>query len=375
MEKFLRGLYEKFLEFDRNDFFINTTKFSTSLSGLKLSKNILNKFWENYYRPTFFGFLKNVKTIIYSKVAFDFILKTSSEDWKLWPYFKFLKDEKVINVEKNGQIYLLKKGILNLIPKPQTEKEIKDKIERKLKAKIKEKEPVTNLFKKFQDFEVKAKWDQMPISQGSAIYVVKKILEEIPLGKKFLFVGDDDFISVILGLVEPNVESLVIDADEKLLDCLAALARKFNLNIKTKKVDIRKTKSLGEKFVGFLVNPIYTAAGVKEFINFGKNQLGRDGGVIFLEVGDESIGNQFLYLQEFFSKNNLIIKELITEKIYYPWISLYEEDKEIMRRFSETIDKKVIKNSPKLAASLYVFDYLPSKPRKIKFKKPIYAYL
>ncbi len=231
------------------------------------------------------------------------------------------------------------------------------------------------MFKEFQDFVVKAKWDQMPISQESAVFVVQKILENIPLNKKFLFVGDDDFISVVLGLVEPNIESLVIDADEQLLGCLNILAKEFNLKIETKKVDIRKTKNLGEKFVGFLANPIYTAAGVKEFIKFGKTQLGKDGGTVFLEVGDESIGNQFLFLQDFFSKNNLVIKELITEKIYYPWISLYKEDQEIMRRFSGIIDEKIINKSPKLGASLYIFDFLPSRPQKIKFKKPIYAYL
>ena len=375
MEKFLKNLYKKFLDFNKHDFFVNTTKFSTSLSELNLSKKILDKFFDNYYKPSFFTFLKNVKALLYSENAFEFILKTSSEDWKLWPYLKFLKDEKVISVGKDGKVSLFKKEILKIIPKPQTAEEIKDKIERKLKIKIKKGEPIINLFKEFQDFVVKAKWDQMPISQESAVFVVQKILENIPLNKKFLFVGDDDFISVVLGLVEPNIESLVIDADEQLLGCLNILAKEFNLKIETKKVDIRKTKNLGEKFVGFLANPIYTAAGVKEFIKFGKNQLGKDGGTVFLEVGDESIGNQFLFLQDFFSKNNLVIKELITEKIYYPWISLYKEDQEIMRRFSGIIDEKIINKSPKLGASLYIFDFLPLRPQKIKFKKPIYAYL
>ncbi len=215
----------------------------------------------------------------------------------------------------------------------------------------------------------------MPISQGSAIFVVRKILEKLPLNKKFLFVGDDDFISVILGLVSPGLESLVIDADEELLSCIRSLARKFNLKIETKKVDIRKEKSLGEKFTGFLTSPVYTEAGVKEFVGFGKNQFGKDGGFGFLNLSDESIGNRFLFLQEFFIKNNLIIKEIITGKVYYPYIELYREDREILRRLSSLIDERVIKKSPKIGAALYIMEFLPLRPKRVKFKKPIYAYL
>lgn len=374
-EKELKKLYQKFLNFDKSRFFIDVKNYSTSLSKLKIPPKILGEFYNNYYKVPFLSFLLNTKTIIYSKNIFDFVMKTSSEDWKLWPYLKFLEREKIIKIKKTGEVLIQKKGILKSIPGPQGEKEIKGKIEERLKVKVKEGEAVINLFKKFQDFKVKAKWDQMPISQGSAIFVAKKILENLPLNRKFLFVGDDDFISVILGITDSNIESLVIDADEQLLDCINILASKFNLKIKTKKVDIRKEKKLGEKFIGFLANPIYTETGVKEFIKYGKNQLGEDGGVVFLEVGDESIGNRFLFLQDFFTKNGLIIKELILEKVFYPYIELYKEDKEILKRLSLFIDERVIKNSPKIAASFYIFQYLPFRPKGVKFKKPIYAYL
>ncbi len=375
MEKFLRNLYQRFLKFEKFYFSLDTKKYSTSLKELKLSNKIIEGFYDNYYKVPFLIFLQNIKDIIYSKNVFDFILKNSQEDWDLWQYLKFLEKEKIIKVRRNGTVSVLKKEILDVIPKPQTEEQIRKKVEGKLKFKIKDREPVINLFKKFSDFEVKAKWDQMPISQSSAIFVVKKILENIPLKKRFLFVGDDDFVSVVLSLADPDTESLVIDADDQVLECVDILAKKFKLKIKTRKVDLRKTKNLREKFIGFLVNPVYTEAGVKEFVKFGKNQLGDDGGLAFLEVGDESIGNRFLFLQDFFARNNLIIKELITSHIFYPYIELYKEDKEILKRLSLMIDESVIRNSPKLAASFYIFKYLPFKPKKVKFKKPFYAYL
>lgn len=373
--EYLKNLYNKFLKIDKADFILDAKKFSTSLKKLNIKEKTIEDFYENYYKIPFLNFLQRVKSIVYSKNALDYIKKNSSEDWDLWSYIRLVQEEKIAQIRKDGRIFNIKEEILKNIPKPQSEKEIKEKIEKKLKIKIRENDFVISLFRKFKTFKVKRKWDQMPISQESAVFVIKKILDYIPLNKKFLFVGDDDFISVLLSLVDPSIESVVVDTDKKLLDCINSLALKFNLKIKTKKIDLRKQKKLGERFIGFLVNPIYTENGVKEFVKFGKNQLLKDGGMVFLEVGDESIGARFLSLQEFFTKNNLIMKELITEKIYYPYIMLYEEDKEILKRFSSVIDKKTVKAFPKLAASLYVFQYLPKKPRKIKSKQPIYAYL
>ena len=375
MEKFLRSLYRKHIKAERAGLILNAKEHSTSLKKLKLPDKVVGQFYDAYYKNSFFGFLGELKTIIYSKNAFDFVKKDSVEDWDLHPYLKLLTDNKIIQVSRGGKVKLIKKEIEKFIPKPQTANQIKEKVERKLGIKAKDKEPVINLFKKFKDFKVKGQWDQMPISVDSAFYVVEKILSKLPLNKKFLFVGDDDFVSVILTLADSSIECLAIDADKQLLDCIDVLAKRFKLKIKTKRVDLSKEKSLGEKFVGFLANPVYTEAGVKEFVKFGVSQLSKDGGFVFLEIGDEAIGNRFLFLQEFFSENNLVIDELITNKVYYPHILLYEEDKEIFKRLLNFVDEKVIKNSPKLGAALYVFEYLGKRPKQLKFKKPFYAYL
>ena len=316
MEKFLKNLYKKFLIFERNRF-VSDAKIWVGVGKLKVNKKILKELYEKYEKIPFLEFLSDLKDIIYSKNVFDFIIKDTEEDWTLWLYLKFLEKEKIIKVKKDGKVSLLKKEIQEVIPKQKTEKEIKRKIERELKIKIRAKEPIINIFKKFRAFKVKAKWDQMPISQSSAVFLVKKILEKLPLKGKFLFIGDDDFISVILSIVDSKIESLVIDVDEELLSFIDNLALRFNLKIKTKKINISKKKLLGENFIGFLTNPVYTEEGIKESVKFGKNQLGRDGGIVFLELGEGAIGNRRLFLQDFFSKNNLIIEELIQNKIYY----------------------------------------------------------
>jgi predicted methyltransferase len=373
-EQELKKIYERFVKFHKNNFIFDAKNNSTSLKKLKLSDKTIGQFHDNYYKVTFISFLENLKYILYSDNVYDFVSKDSSEDWKLWPYLSFLEKENLIKVSKDGKVGVLNEEILNLIPAPRTEKEIKEVLEKKLKVKVQPGESVVKLFGRFGDFEVKGQWDQMPISQSSAIFLVHKILERIPLNRKFLFVGDDDFVSIIMGIVCPGFEGLVIDADEKLLETIDFLARKFDLKIKTKKADIRKKVKLGG-FVGFLVNPVYTTDGVKEFMKFGISQLGKDGGLVFLEVGDESIGNRFLSLQEFFAKSGLMTSELIREKIFYPYIDLYKEDQVVFERLASLMDKEVIKNSPKLAASLYIFKYFPAKIKEVKFKKPFYAYL
>lgn len=376
IEENLKRIYKEFLKFKKFYFFLDTLKYSSDLKNLKLSKEILNKFFNNYYKVSFLEFLGDVKRIIYSKNVFDFISQKGVDDWELWAYLKFLGKNRIIKIKETGKVILLKKEFKKVIFPPRSEREIKSKIEKKLETKIKEKDPVINLFGGFQELKVKSKWDQLPLSQESALFLAREILERLPLNKKFLLIGDDDFISVILTLVEPSLECLVIDVDDQLLECLNFLAKKFKLKIETKKIDIRERKKLKEKIIGFSTNPIYTDSGVKEFVRFGKEQLTKDGGIGFLVVGDEGIKNRFLFLQDFFQKNNLIIEEIVKNHIYYPYFPLYQEDKEILKRFlSLGIKKKVIRHSPRLGADLYIFRYLPFKPRKVKFKKPIYAYL
>ncbi len=375
MENYLRRLYRRFLALDKYYLILGAKKWSTSLGGLNISDRELSQFYKNYYQPTFLAFLSDVKTIIYSKNVLDFIMRGSNEDWNLWPYLDFLVKEKIIRVEKNGRPVLLRKELRKEILPPASESEIKNKLEKRLGTRVRGRNFVVNLFKRFCHFKVKGEWDQMPISQDSAIFLVSKMSRELPLKGRFLFVGDDDFISVILALSNPNFELKVVDADEEVLNCLRLLSARFNLKIETEKVDIRKKKNLGERFIGFLINPVYTEGGVKKFMGFGLRQLGEDGGKVFLEVGNESIGSRFLFLQEFFAKNNLVIKELIKNKIYYPYIMLYREDKEILRRFTSLMDEKIVKGYPKLAASLYVFNYLGKRPKRLKKKGEFYAYI
>lgn len=367
--KKLKNLYHKFLKF-KEARYIKDVQIWFGVEKMKPSEEEIKKIIQDYERESFLNFLKSVKNIIYSKNVLESVLIWSTDQW--FPYYllEFLKRERIISLKKSGKAKLLKGEFFKIFPRPRDEEEIKEIIERKLKMKLPLAAPANFPFKT----KVRAEYDQLPISISSTIFVVKKILEYLPLNKKFLFVGDDDLVSLYLSLAEPNIESLVVDIDEGLLAKIKEVARKFNLKIETKKIDITKEKKLKENFVGFLTNPVYTYEGVKGFVGFGINQLGEDGGFGFLELSDEAIGNRILFLERFFVWKNLSIEEVIPGKVYYPWRETHPEDEVISERMKKFFDWETIKKAPLLGASLWIFNYIPFKIPRPK-KQPFYAYL
>jgi predicted methyltransferase len=368
MEK-LKSLYKKFLNY-RANLFSKDLRFWFGVENLKVTQREIKKIVKEYYKDTFLDFLRRIRDIIFSQNPLFLIKNWSEDQWLLFYYISFLERERIIKIEKSGKIKLLKKEFLEIFPKKRKEEEIKEIVERKLKIKLNPEAFSNSPFKT----EILAQYDQFPISVSSAIFIVKKILDYLPLNRKFLFVGDDDFISVYLSLAEPKIESLVLDIDEKLLGKIQEISRKFHLKIETKKVDISKVKKLNERFIGFCTNPVYTFEGIKTFLDFGVNQLGEDGGFVFLSLSDEAIGNRILFLEEFFVKKKLKVEEVIKEKVYYPFALVHPEDKILFERWRKFFNESLIKKSPMIGASLWIFEYIPFKIKRPK-KQLFYAYL
>lgn len=370
MENNLKSLYFQFLKFHEKNF-LNDRKLWFGVKDLKIKEKKIKEIFLNYEKESFFEFCKRIKDIVFAKEPIKETLeKWSVDNWTPYYFLKFLKNKKIIDFKKNGKIILIKKEFKKIFPPPQTEKEIKEKIEKKIKTKLILKAPSNYIFKT----KIKAKYDQFPISVSSAIFISSKILEYLPLYKKFLFVGDDDLMSVYLSLTDVNFRAKVVDIDENLLNNIKEISKKFNLKIETEKINIFKTKKLKEDFIGFLTSPVYTFEGTKAFLNFGINQLGQDGGYVFLNLSDEAIGNRYLFLEEFFAKKNLKIEEVIKGKIYYPWQIIHPDEKIILKKYQKLFSKKIVENSPIISSSFWIFNFIPFKVPKPQ-KQPFYTYL
>jgi hypothetical protein len=368
---FLEEIYKKFLCYEKKRFLEDSDNW---LGVEKTNQKKKIWFFDNYYKVSFHRFLSNVKTLTYNQNPFLFVEKGWGDNWELELYLDFLQKEKLISLKKD-RIKVENKDFFNPIPLARKEDEIKQKILKKTKFSVNDKEPINLFIEKFHKFKVKGEWDQMPLSQASVVFSASKILEYLPLKKKFLFIGDDDFVSVFLSLADPEIESVVVDADQELLDCIEKIALKFKLKIETRLVDTRKEKDLKENFVGFSCNPPYTEKGVKSFLDYGLNQLNQKGGNVFLAMGTENIGNRILFLQEYFSRKNLAVMEAITGKLNYPYLSLFKEDKDNLRRMKKHLSFDLIKKSFRLGADLWVFDYVPFKVEKRDNNNSIYSYL
>jgi len=364
--KKLKKLFSDFLKFQKVQYLKEIN--SWQIKELKLKREEIERGFEEVEHPTFLSFLRLLKTILYSKNPLRVCVKDAIEQWEIFNYLAFLKKQKLIEI-KNGKILILEKEFLNYFPRPRNYFEIKRILEKKLKTKLKENLPSNFFFKA----RTKPHFDQLPVSVSSAIFAVEKILEYLPLYKKFLFVGDDDFLSVYLSLTEPKIESLVIDIDEEVLRKIKEFSEKFKLRIETRKIDIEKEKNLKEKFIGFWTNPPGNFEGTKTFLDFGLKNLGKDGGEIFLDVEDESIGHRILFLEKFFVQKNLEIKEVIAGKIYYPFSQEISEYRHFLKKMKKFFSEGLIKKSPVLGSSLWIFEYFPFKLKKLE-KKSIYFY-
>lgn len=366
---YLKNIYKRYLHFQKDNFLRNSGKWF----GVKeINSKTQNDVFENYYKNSFFAFLTSFKNLLCYENAFDFVKEGWGDNWEFENLISFLKSEKLIEI-KGSKVTLTNKKLWELIPQVKNEEFISSTIEKKLKVKINPTNPAPVLFT--DDFQPKAEWDQMPISQESALFCVKKIIEYLPLKKTFLFVGDDDFLSVYLGLVIPDVESFVIDGDENLLSSVNKLAKKFNLKIKTKKVDTRKKEIMKGEFTGFLCNPPYTEKGIKSFVKYGMSHLGKNGGTAFLTIGDECIGNRMFFVEDFLLKQNLLTRELISGKISYPYLDLHSEDKDISEKMKKHFNTDIIKRNPRLGADFWILEYLPFEIKRIKTDNSIYSYL
>ncbi|MCU0666257.1 MAG: bis-aminopropyl spermidine synthase family protein [Candidatus Omnitrophica bacterium] len=355
--------YRKFLSYHAKIFQENA-KCWVGVQDLDLSPKKIRSVWNNYEKPSFFGFLKKVKDITGSLGPSGILYNNSTGLWPLYYYLSFLKKEGIVSINKKGRAFFSKKEENSFFVPALSGLEIKARLESRLKRKIDWESPVTSLLQT----KIKSNYDQMPISIGSCVRLIEKILEYIPYKKTVLFVGDDDLTSVLLCLACPDIECLVFDIDKTLLGTIEKNSRRFKLKIKVALADILKGKKPRSKdtICAFVANPIYTFEGVKKFCEFGNSFLGPCGGFSFLEIGDEAIKNRFIYLQEFFAKNNLLIREITKGEIVYPWIMLHKEDQEIMGHLSQMMDKQIIQAWPKLVASLWVAEYIPFKVKKPK---------
>jgi len=363
MEKMFKTTHKKFLDYYFNEH-IKDVKSWLGVPELNISEKLIRKFTKMYYSFTFVEFWNKVRLFISLKKPMKiFEIDETIDTWFVWYVLSFLENENLIKI-KDGKVVDnadLKKYFIPILPEREIIKKLK---------KPKLNQPIYKIFGK--KFNFKPKLDQLPISIGSAVKVISRITRYYPFYDGFLFLGDDDFLSLLLSKVIPEMKLTAADYDAEVLD----LIKRNNENIKTVRVDFRKKKKIKGEFFGFITNPPYTEEGAKTFLDFGINQLSEFGGRVFLEIGDEAILHRRINLMKFFAKKNLEIIELNRGIIKYPKMMIHGEDKIVDEKMKKMLGPKHLGKSFMLTADLYVMNLVPWKILEIKKPKNIiYSYI
>jgi len=363
-------LYEEFTKF-HEDNFSKDVKSWLGVSELELSDEYIRKIYNMFYRHTFIEFYNNVRDIIYLENPFDFIRETNKESWDLWYYISFMTSEDLISI-KGNRVEADPKLKSVLTPR-YSENDVLRRLRRRVEIDDLYR-PTYSLIRKLVKGEVEFKpyLDQMPISIESAITLISTIFKYYPFYDGFLFLGDDDFISILIKIVEPRFKPIVADLDERIL----GIIKSIDETVEVVRRDFRRRRKVDKEILGFCTNPPYNEKGIKTFLRYGLLHFNDLGGRVFLEFGDEAIGRRQLFLQRFFTRNNLEITEVVKGKINYPFILMHPEDYIVYKMLMNFFDKELIESSYMIGADIYVLTYIPWKVHRIDIKgMEIYTYL
>lgn len=164
----------------------------------------------------------------------------------------------------------------------------------------------------------KREYDQFFATENTSVakYKVMSDLDEIK-GKKIILLGDDDLLSVVLGLSGENYEEvLVLDIDPDILNSIKNISTDYGLrNIRTEFYDARKIprKDLLNKYDVIVMDPPYTPNGVKLFLKQGLRLLNNaTPKTIFLYYGNSfKSPEKFFQIQEILTNYKLLLRNKV----------------------------------------------------------------
>lgn len=157
------------------------------------------------------------------------------------------------------------------------------------------------------------------------------------IGKKILCVGDDDLVSVSIGLLLQQLfpdtghtvaHVDVLDIDERFLRYIETIAEEQGLPIRCHRVDLREPlpENLHKQFDCFFTDPPYTLQGMGLFVSRGIQALKREKGLpIFLSFAHKSPAFMLAMQREF-------VRMGLTVNANFPQFNAYEGAEMIANR-------------------------------------------
>jgi len=171
-------------------------------------------------------------------------------------------------------------------------------------------------------------YDQWYMTANHSSYRAEFIRENGDLvGKKVLFIGDDDLLSVAVSLTRLPKEVVVLEIDERIVDFVNKLGKALNIPLSGRVYDIRLPldESLARQYDVFICDPTETMQGFNLFVSRGVSSLRGVGSVVYFGLTClEASKKKWFEIQKLLHSMNLVITEIrhnFTEYPDPPWVN------------------------------------------------------
>lgn len=140
-------------------------------------------------------------------------------------------------------------------------------------------------------------------------------------GKSIFILGDDDLVSIAIGLLGVAEKITVLEIDKRLTDFINDVSRKYNLNISTIAHDVLDSFPRREmnKYDTFLTDPVETLQGFIIFIYRCMQALKKRRSVGYFGLTHiEANLEKWYHIQKFILSTGMVITDILRDFSYYP---------------------------------------------------------
>jgi len=184
------------------------------------------------------------------------------------------------------------------------------------------------------------------------------------LNKKILCLGDDDLVSISIGLLlrhlygdisHNKTEIHVVDMDERCLSYIETMAGKYNLPIKCHYMDLRDPLEVQfmNQFDCFFTDPPYTLNGLELFLSRGISTLKKIKGLpVFLSFAHKSFDESYEMLKKFYDMG-LCLNQIIPSFNEYEGAAIIGNIGQLSVLYTTSKTNENIKSNQKYIGNLY----------------------
>ncbi len=185
-------------------------------------------------------------------------------------------------------------------------------------------------------------FDQRPVTYKTTVNRVKYMLSRNDIYKKnIVFLGDDDLTSIALALSSVECHITVLDIDERLINYIKNVNKKYNLNIEARVFNALDDVSfeLLHQFDVLATDPTPEKIPFTVFMNTALNLLKGKNSIIYTSIYSSAM-DESLDLQKVLNKMNLYVTDMIPGFTNYKALyNLYsKEDIEFINKYKIKID-------------------------------------